>query len=355
MFFELHTRSAFSFLSSGSLPEDFAARAAELGIPGIGMLDRDTVSGAVRFHLEAREQNVKAMIGAEITMDDGTFLPLMPMDLAGYQNLCRLITTVKLRHKKGEHFATRKDIEEHSAGLLCFTGGADGILHHAIKNHKAQETLAWLNYVFDRRLYVELQRHFRVLAYDPRGTGESDRPPGEYSMELWADDLQQLLATLGIARAHVVGSSLGGCVAFELLRRAPALAQSLILVAAFSELDRALEINFRMRIAVIERLGMGDVIRDHVLLWTLSREFIATERGARAAERFIDSLKLWYLATSLGGVESTVSYPLLSSHVGLSKKMLQQFDISSSTIRLSVGIEGHEDLIADLEQALAKA
>jgi pimeloyl-ACP methyl ester carboxylesterase len=147
-----------------------------------------------------------------------------------------------------------------------------------------------LDHFYFQYAIPELQRHFRVLAYDPRGTGESDRPPGEYSMELWADDLQQLLATLGIARAHVVGSSLGGCVAFELLRRAPALAQSLILVAAFSELDRALEINFRMRIAVIERLGMGDVIRDHVLLWTLSREFIATERGARAADALVASL-----------------------------------------------------------------
>ncbi|MFN6964495.1 MAG: DNA polymerase III subunit alpha [Pyrinomonadaceae bacterium] len=159
MFYELHARSAFSFLSSGSLPEEFAARGAELEIPGIGLMDRDTLSGAVRFHLEAKEQNIKAMIGAEITMDDGTLLPLMPIDLAGYQNLCRLITTVKLRHKKGEHFATRADIEEHSAGLLCFTGGADGILHHAIRQRRAQETLAWLNYVFDRRLYVELQRH----------------------------------------------------------------------------------------------------------------------------------------------------------------------------------------------------
>jgi pimeloyl-ACP methyl ester carboxylesterase len=147
-----------------------------------------------------------------------------------------------------------------------------------------------LDHLYFQYAIPELQRHFRVLAYDPRGTGESDRPPGEYSMELWADDLQRLLATLGIARAHVVGSSLGGCVAFELLRRAPALAQSLILVAAFSELDRALEINFRMRIAVIERLGMGDVIRDHVLLWTLSREFIATERGARAADALVASL-----------------------------------------------------------------
>ena len=45
--------------------------------------------------------------------------------------------------------------------------------------------------------------------------------------------------------------------------------------------------------------------------------------GGRAAERFIDSLKLWYLAASLGGVESTVSYPVLTSHIGLSPKQLE--------------------------------
>ena len=158
-FFELHTRSAFSFLSSGSLPEEYIAHAAELGIPGIGLMDRDTVSGAVRFHLEAKEQGITPMIGAEITMDDGTFLPLMPVDFTGYQNLCRLITDVKLRAKKGEHAATRQDIENHSAGLLCFTGGSDGFLHRSIKNGCGQRDLAWLNYVFEKRLYIELQRH----------------------------------------------------------------------------------------------------------------------------------------------------------------------------------------------------
>ena len=147
-----------------------------------------------------------------------------------------------------------------------------------------------LDHFYFQYAIPELQRHFRVVAYDPRGTGESDRPSGEYSMELWADDLAALLAGLGIGRAHIVGSSLGGCVAFELLRRKPDLAQSLILVAGFSELDRALETNFRMRIAIIERLGMGDVIRDHVMLWTLSREFIATERGARAADGLVAGL-----------------------------------------------------------------
>ncbi|MEP6788384.1 MAG: PHP domain-containing protein, partial [Acidobacteriota bacterium] len=158
-FYELHTRSAFSFLSSGSQPQRLAARAAELGMPGAALIDRDTVAGAVRFHFEAKAQGVKPIIGSEITMDDGSLLPLVPMNLSGYQNLSKLITTIKLRNKKGEHFATRKDIEEHSDGLICFTGGADGFMHKSIKDGRGQIDIAWLNYVFEKRLYVELQRH----------------------------------------------------------------------------------------------------------------------------------------------------------------------------------------------------
>jgi methionine-gamma-lyase len=74
--------------------------------------------------------------------------------------------------------------------------------------------------------------------------------------------------------------------------------------------------------------------------------------GMRAAEKFIDGLKLWCLATTLGGVESTVSYPLLSSHVGLGKERLKLLGVSEGTIRLSVGIESEEDLVEDLAQAL---
>jgi cystathionine beta-lyase/cystathionine gamma-synthase len=77
--------------------------------------------------------------------------------------------------------------------------------------------------------------------------------------------------------------------------------------------------------------------------------------GARAARRFIDSLRLWYLAASLGGVESTVSYPILSSHVGLSARELRLLGVSASTLRLSLGIEEAADLVADVEQALAKS
>ena len=77
--------------------------------------------------------------------------------------------------------------------------------------------------------------------------------------------------------------------------------------------------------------------------------------GEPAVDRFIKKLKLWYLATSLGGVESILSYPVLSSHIGLSAKRLKLLGVSPATVRLSVGIEDPTDLIADLEGALARA
>ncbi len=76
--------------------------------------------------------------------------------------------------------------------------------------------------------------------------------------------------------------------------------------------------------------------------------------GGPAAEKFINKLELWYLATSLGGVESSVSYPLLSSHVGLTERQLELLDVSAATVRLSVGIEHPTDLISDLKQALER-
>src|SRR3954466_5182288 len=109
MFCELHTRSAFSFLASGSQPQRLAGRAAELGMPAAALIDRDTVAGAVRFHFEALEHRIKPIIGSEMTMDDGSLLPLIALTRQGYENLSRLITTVKLRSKKNEHFTTRND------------------------------------------------------------------------------------------------------------------------------------------------------------------------------------------------------------------------------------------------------
>lgn len=76
-------------------------------------------------------------------------------------------------------------------------------------------------------------------------------------------------------------------------------------------------------------------------------------RGSRAeAERVLHSVKLFYLAESLGGVESLVSYPDTMSHASMTEGNRRKAGIKETTIRVSVGIEDPADLVADLKQAL---
>ncbi|HXE36098.1 MAG TPA: aminotransferase class I/II-fold pyridoxal phosphate-dependent enzyme [Verrucomicrobiae bacterium] len=75
--------------------------------------------------------------------------------------------------------------------------------------------------------------------------------------------------------------------------------------------------------------------------------------GLPAARRFCDRVRLFLLAASLGGVESLVILPIYSSHYNMSAEELKRADVSPGTVRVSVGLEEAEDLIADLKQALA--
>jgi cystathionine beta-lyase/cystathionine gamma-synthase len=70
------------------------------------------------------------------------------------------------------------------------------------------------------------------------------------------------------------------------------------------------------------------------------------------ARRLSEALRLFTLAPSLGGVESLVSIPVLTSHLTLSPEERQRIGVTEQMIRLSVGIENADDLIADLEHAL---
>src|SRR5579871_6025888 len=125
MYIELHSRSAFSFLEGASLPEELVGVCQHFGMPAVALLDSDGVYGSPRFHLAANKAKIKAHIGAEVTCsaEKAFRLPLLVVSRAGYQNLCRLITKMKLRAKKGEGAVTTEELQEHSAGLICLTGG----------------------------------------------------------------------------------------------------------------------------------------------------------------------------------------------------------------------------------------
>jgi error-prone DNA polymerase len=164
MYVELHARSAFSFLEGASAPEELVETCAERGMAAMALADRDGVYGAPRFHLAAKKRSIRAHVGGEVTSAAGWRYTLLAESRAGYQNLCRLITRMKMRAPKGEGCASPEEIAELNNGLICLTGGDEGPLAHALAQGgiaAATECVRELCRAFGREnVYVELQRHY---------------------------------------------------------------------------------------------------------------------------------------------------------------------------------------------------
>src|SRR5271166_441670 len=192
MYIELHACSAFSFLEGTSAPEELAEVCAAHQMPAMALLDRDGVYGSPRFHLAMKKLDLKAHIGAEVTSlltasaHPGELaisrLPLLCASREGYQNLCRLITRMKLRAPKHPVTLPRRakpeenavlhsratasvaDLSEYADGLICLTGGDESPLACALAHgdmEAGRGTLEQLITIYGREnVYVELQRHY---------------------------------------------------------------------------------------------------------------------------------------------------------------------------------------------------
>jgi len=79
---------------------------------------------------------------------------------------------------------------------------------------------------------------------------------------------------------------------------------------------------------------------------------ILVKGGLKAASRFMQNLKIFALAESLGGVESLVNHPAIMTHASVPKATRKQLGIEDNLVRLSAGVEDVEDLIEDIRQAL---
>jgi error-prone DNA polymerase len=159
---ELHAHSAYSFLDGASQPEEFAARAAELGYEALALTDHDGVYGSLEFAHAAKHLGVRAITGAEVTLTGGSHVTLLVESSTGYANLCRLLTAAHAHTRdttNREPTPPRLDqtlLEELNDGLVCLSGCArDGL---AVRDPNAAVRLAR---AFGRdRFYVELQRPY---------------------------------------------------------------------------------------------------------------------------------------------------------------------------------------------------
>ncbi|MBK7978328.1 MAG: error-prone DNA polymerase [Deltaproteobacteria bacterium] len=186
---ELHAASAFSFLDGASLPEDLVARAVELELPAVALVDTNGVYGAPRFYKAARAAGIQPFVGAEVALEESgpvarglvprqhepgesaavgaSRLTLLVASREGYRSLCRLLTEGARGRAKGDARVTLDQLEEHAAGLVCLTGGDEGPVVGALArrddtgDRAARAMVDRLAAIFPRRLHLELQRHLR--------------------------------------------------------------------------------------------------------------------------------------------------------------------------------------------------
>jgi error-prone DNA polymerase len=177
---ELHAHSAFSFLDGASLPEELVATALELGHEALALTDHDNLCGAMEHAQAAKALGLRAIHGAELTLDDGRHLTLLVQDERGWRNLCRLVTCAHA-HTRGDERRPRAEgmpeagggpvsgargraaaqpciplavVLDHAEGLVCLSGCATGGVHD-------RPSLEALRTAFTpERLRVELQRPY---------------------------------------------------------------------------------------------------------------------------------------------------------------------------------------------------
>ena len=159
-----------------------------------------------------------------------------------------------------------------------------------------------------------LAPHYQVITFDVRGHGRSSKPRQRYSVRLFAEDTAALVRSLGLAPVHVVGISMGGMVAFQLVVTEPDLVRSLVIVnsgPAMPVKTLAQRAMIWSRIAIVRLQGMrkmGEVLARRLLPKpehaALRRQFV--ERwSANDPTAYLASLKAlvnWSVMERLGGI-----------------------------------------------------
>jgi pimeloyl-ACP methyl ester carboxylesterase len=122
-----------------------------------------------------------------------------------------------------------------------------------------------------------LAERFRVVDFDMRGYGQSDRPHQRYDMEVWADDVAGLLDALGLERAHVHGTSMGGMIAIVVAGKYPERTTSVVVNCAAAKLGAAGRLIFKnwIDIARLDPDGPGSRLLAELITWqALSKRFL---------------------------------------------------------------------------------
>jgi len=147
---ELHCLSNFSFQRGASSARELFERAVRLGYRALAITDECTLSGIVRAWQASKDVGLPLIIGSEIQIEGGPKLVLLVENLAGYQNLCRLITRARRRAEKGRYQFLCEDLSEPLDGLLAIW-----ITHQP----DADDEGRWLHERFPEHLWLGIELH----------------------------------------------------------------------------------------------------------------------------------------------------------------------------------------------------
>jgi len=163
---ELQVTTHYSFLRGASSPEQLFAAAALVGMPALGITDRNSVGGVVRALVAAEQISqqglpIRMIAGCRLDLVDGTSLLVWPEDRAAWSRLTRLLTLGKGRAdaqkgEKGQCFLHWEDVAAHATGLV-------GALVPGMTETFAEDQLAlrWMTDVFGERGHLCLTQHRR--------------------------------------------------------------------------------------------------------------------------------------------------------------------------------------------------
>ena len=127
-----------------------------------------------------------------------------------------------------------------------------------------------------------LAERYRVIAFDNRGIGESDKPPGPYTAREMAGDALQVLDEAGVGRAHVLGASLGGMIAQELVAAEPGRVDRLVLCCTHP----GVQVGFTMPEVTVRLFMEAGALHPAVAL----HKFVVNALGESPSPELVDEL-----------------------------------------------------------------
>jgi len=127
---------------------------------------------------------------------------------------------------------------------------------------------------------AEYAKHFTCISVDPRGAGETDKPAGFHSTELYADDVNSFMQAIGVEKAHVMGLSLGAATGLWLAAKYPQRVKSLSVHSSWTKTDLFIETVLKGWQVMVQALGsVPELVFQGIFPWCFTPDLFANQPG----------------------------------------------------------------------------